>query len=167
MDCDRTDCIHFKVCEEWKSLCNDNYINDSYGNCDYYAPTVELSPVINMKPLTAEEKQGLIDALKKSRLEAVKLDDEGIRGEWIVIHNALGETKYQCNQCQHYVKPSDDKNFCPYCGADMRKGEWIPNKGNGYSNPGRHCSLCGENVEFSEPVCPGCRARMKIGGDNT
>lgn len=44
------------------------------------------------------------------------------RGEWIVIHNALGETKYQCNQCQHYVKPSDDKNFCPNCGAQMKIG---------------------------------------------
>lgn len=45
------------------------------------------------------------------------------RGEWIVIHNALGETKYKCNQCQHYVKPSGDKKFCPNCGADMRKKE--------------------------------------------
>lgn len=43
MNCDRTDCIHYKVCEEWKSLGNDNYINDSYGNCDYYAPTVEIT----------------------------------------------------------------------------------------------------------------------------
>ena len=42
-------------------------------------------------------------------------------GELIVIHNALGKTKYQCNQCQHYVKPSDDKNFCPNCGAKFVK----------------------------------------------
>ena len=28
-------------------------------------------------------------------------------------------------------------------------------------------SLNEAQVEFSEPVCPGCRARMKIGGDNT
>lgn len=43
-------------------------------------------------------------------------------GEWKVIHNALGETKYQCNQCQHFAKPSDDKNFCPNCGAKMKGG---------------------------------------------
>ena len=41
------------------------------------APTVEFPPVINMKPLTAEEKQGLIDAFKKSGLKAIKLDDGG------------------------------------------------------------------------------------------
>lgn len=44
-------------------------------------------------------------------------------GEWKVIHNALGETKYQCNQCQHYVNSGDDKNFCPNCGSDNRPKE--------------------------------------------
>lgn len=48
--------------------------------------------------------------------------DQRLQGEWIVIHNALGETKYKCDQCQHYVKPSDDKNFCPNCGAKMKGG---------------------------------------------
>lgn len=37
MDCNKTDCIHYKVCEEWKSLGNDNYINESNGNCDCYS----------------------------------------------------------------------------------------------------------------------------------
>lgn len=68
------------------------------------APTIELSPVINMKPLTAEEKQGLIDALKKSRLKVVKLDDEGIRGE--------------CRTCRHR-DPEDKK--CD-CGELERRG---------------------------------------------
>lgn len=36
MDCNRKDCIHYKVCEEWKSLGNENYINESNGNCDNY-----------------------------------------------------------------------------------------------------------------------------------
>ncbi len=36
MDCNRKDCIHYKVCEEWKSLGNENYINESNGNCDHY-----------------------------------------------------------------------------------------------------------------------------------
>lgn len=112
--------------EVYKTVQDGSYCGSLYEELKaampYNAPTVELSPVINMKPLTAEEKQGLIDAFKKSRLTVVKLDDEGIRGEWIVIHNALGETKYQCDQCQHYVKPSDDKNFCPNCGAKMKIG---------------------------------------------
>ena len=36
MECGKTDCLHNKVCNEWKLLGNDNYINDSYGNCDFY-----------------------------------------------------------------------------------------------------------------------------------
>lgn len=54
---------------------------------------------------------------------AIKALEERPQGEWIVIHNALGKTKYQCNQCQHFIKPGDDKNFCPNCGAKMRKEE--------------------------------------------
>lgn len=44
------------------------------------------------------------------------------KGEWEVVHTATGEVKCKCNQCQHYIKIGDDKNFCPNCGADMRKG---------------------------------------------
>lgn len=36
MECGKTDCLHNNVCNEWKLLGNDNYINDSYGNCDFY-----------------------------------------------------------------------------------------------------------------------------------
>lgn len=43
-------------------------------------------------------------------------------GKWEVVHTATGEAKCKCNQCQHYIKIGDDKNFCPNCGADMRKG---------------------------------------------
>ena len=41
MNCNKKDCIHYKVCEEWKLLGNDNYINDSYGNCENYETKVE------------------------------------------------------------------------------------------------------------------------------
>ena len=49
------------------------------------------------------------------------------RGEWI-CHEGIWidfdyyPTKYECNQCHHYVDVASDKNFCPNCGADMRKG---------------------------------------------
>ena len=49
------------------------------------AQTIEFPTVINMKPLTAEEKQGLIDAFKKSGLKAVKLDDERPQDRWIPV----------------------------------------------------------------------------------
>lgn len=95
------------------------------------APTVELSPVLNMKPLTAEEKQGLIDALKKSRLKVVKLDDiEGIRGEW-ARHDEWVNGEYvggfyhvNCPVIEEgYALYSRwETRFCPNCGAPMLKG---------------------------------------------
>lgn len=51
--------------------------------------------------------------------------------------------------------------------ADARKnyekphGKWIPNCNSEYINYGRHCSLCGRNVEFSENFCPKCGADMR------
>lgn len=43
MNCNKLDCVHYKVCEEWKSLGNDNYINESNGNCDCYSATYSPS----------------------------------------------------------------------------------------------------------------------------
>lgn len=63
-----------------------------------------------VRNFTEEEKDVLITAIRNSIPYEPK-------GEWVVIHNALGETKYQCNRCKHYIKPSDDKNFCPNCGS--------------------------------------------------
>lgn len=36
MDCNRNDCLHYEVCAEWKTLGNENYINESDGRCDFY-----------------------------------------------------------------------------------------------------------------------------------
>ena len=94
------------------------------------APTIEFPPVINMKPLTAEEKQGLIDALKKSRLKVVKLDDVGIRGEW-ARHDEWVNGEYvggfyhvNCPVIEEgYALYSRwETRFCPNCGAPMLKG---------------------------------------------
>ena len=58
--------------------------------------------------------------------EAPSIDIEPKRGEWIChegrwIDFDYYPTKYECNQCHHYVDVASDKNFCPNCGADMRK----------------------------------------------
>lgn len=94
------------------------------------APTVELSPVINMKPLTKEERQGLIDAFKKSRLTVVKLDDERPQGEW-ARHDEWVNGEY-VGGFYHVNCPVIEEGyalysrwetcFCPNCGAPMLKG---------------------------------------------
>ena len=48
------------------------------------------------------------------------------QGEWIChkgkwIDFDYYPTKYECDQCHHYVDVASDKNFCPNCGADMRE----------------------------------------------
>lgn len=47
------------------------------------------------------------------------LDQLRPQGEWKMITNAFQETKYQCNQCKHYTRVGDDRNFCPNCGVRM------------------------------------------------
>lgn len=36
MNCNRNDCLHYEVCREWKTLGNENYINESNRKCDFY-----------------------------------------------------------------------------------------------------------------------------------
>ena len=49
---------------------------------------------------------------------------ENVHGGWIErckIGDGYGAT---CNKCGKYCPlHTDDRNFCPNCGADMRKGE--------------------------------------------
>ena len=47
------------------------------------------------------------------------------QGKWICHEGGWKDfdyypTKYECNQCHHYVDVASDKKFCPNCGADMR-----------------------------------------------
>ena len=43
---------------------------------------------------------------------------EVVRGEWISLHNG----KWKCSECGIEVLIYAKGNFCPNCGADMRKG---------------------------------------------
>lgn len=52
------------------------------------------------------------------------------RGKWIPhksIFGGLGERVYTCNQCGYNIG-FHTENFCPSCGADMRKPMTIPKK---------------------------------------
>ena len=50
------------------------------------------------------------------------------QGEWICHEGGWKDldyypTKYECDQCHHYVDVASDKKFCPNCGARMKGAE--------------------------------------------
>ena len=72
----------------------------------------------------------------------------------------IDDTDAHYEFCKHH--------FSSVFGATERaKGKWITNSptASKFFNPGRHCSLCGRIVEFSENFCPNCGADMR-GDDN-
>ncbi len=53
--------------------------------------------------------------------------EERKMGKWIPhksIFGGLGERVYTCNQCGYNIGFRRE-NFCPNCGADMRKEKWL------------------------------------------
>ena len=47
------------------------------------------------------------------------------QGEWICHEGGWKNfdyypTKYECDQCHHFVDVASDKKFCPNCGARMK-----------------------------------------------
>ena len=48
------------------------------------------------------------------------------QGEWVCHEGGWIDldyypTKYECDQCHHYVVSASDKNYCPNCGAKMKQ----------------------------------------------
>lgn len=51
-----------------------------------------------------------------------KLTTERPQGEWIIKPKENSQSAILiCNKCNHFIPITIDKNFCPNCGADMRK----------------------------------------------
>lgn len=143
MNCDKTDCKHYKVCEEWKSLGNDNYINDSYGNCDHYSMSYDsVSDLVSrswvehnvLSLMDAEARiyaQGRLDNAptveaytSEDIVKYISATEDLVReklerpiGEW-VWHTDIAF--YTCSKCDGigYIR---DK-FCKHCGAKMQGG---------------------------------------------
>ena len=44
-----------------------------------------------------------------------------VHGEWIKV----SPYRYACSKCEYNVQITEADNFCPHCGADMRKPELI------------------------------------------
>lgn len=67
----------------------------------------------------------------RSAMEAVKEQPtadvrENVKGEWIkpISHGdvlSYGKAYYECDQCHKVAFFGNEMNFCPNCGADMRR----------------------------------------------
>ena len=92
MKCNKTECLHHKVCQEWVILGNDNYINDSVGYCDLYQPVHKSGKWIRWR----EEVQ---------------------RG----THYTENIPHCKCSECgkEYDTFASRFINYCPNCGAKM------------------------------------------------
>lgn len=88
--------------------------------------------IINGKWMNEPEIIALISQLTADKKRLEKQLEQGVkRGEWEEIseYNGWGDTHYRCSVCgeEWYLEDGTPKqnnmNFCPRCGADMRKGE--------------------------------------------
>lgn len=92
------------------------------------APSVE--PVFSTTKVNISEeiKQKIIEELQKPHkllvLPEPEVAFERPQGEWIKWNfktfGALGDWEYRCSNCEKVY--SGEYNFCPNCGAKMRKG---------------------------------------------
>ena len=85
-------------------------------------------------------RQEAIDAIFGRSHEIIKMRignlpsarPERKRGKWVYAEDEYGIDGYHCNQCgffvpwdyaHKFINYIEDYNFCPHCGADMRKDE--------------------------------------------
>ena len=66
----------------------------------------------------------LEDSEYESRILAIPSADRP-QGEWIYHRELMLDKEYypsrfECDQCHHYVIAGNDRNFCPNCGARMK-----------------------------------------------
>lgn len=110
----------------------------AYGDGFESARRLFERPTVEPEPVSERQKRALtiVDALTEKHLinvmergclrRAIILEPERPHGEWLVVKSPLSsETIVKCNKCGDEFIGNDveDYNFCPNCGADMRKGE--------------------------------------------
>ena len=102
-------------------VCNDKNTNW----CENCCPHNDFEDLIDIAPAVEPEKAKESEIIKTytkgfdTGVETVK--NERPQGEWIWLgDNPNPEHKWSCNKCGRGVK--EQENFCPNCGADMRKG---------------------------------------------
>lgn len=63
------------------------------------------------------------DQLAQLLREGWTISEEPKQGEWLFVGNSI-EAEWECSECgeKEFGSKSSLTNFCPNCGADMRKG---------------------------------------------
>lgn len=93
--------------------------------------------ISSLKYLTEQEKV-IVDEIDKAPLVEYTFEEafqktvceqrlycpERSQGEWIIKPKENSQSAILiCNKCNHFIPITIDNNFCPNCGADMRKEE--------------------------------------------
>ena len=76
----------------------------------------------SLLPLSGEADNAYMRGYEVGKAEGILKASTRQKGEWEIITFPHSLNKYKCNQCHHYIYAGMDRNFCPNCGADMRKG---------------------------------------------
>lgn len=80
-----------------------------------YINTDDLIKIFNTKGLFG---QGIYQAIEEISTADVK---PIVDGEWEYTGDMFNEGNLVCSKCGHKIDVADKSNFCPNCGADMRK----------------------------------------------
>lgn len=154
MNCDKTDCIHYKVCEEWKSLGNDNYINESDGSCDCYLASYNPSG-------DCISRSALREAIFYHDYSPCKIDEnanEIMRQARIIIDNAPTVEAYTSEDIVKYVSATEDLVREK---LERPKGEWVYRTDIAFFT----CSKCDGIGYIRDKFCKHCGAEMQGGAE--
>lgn len=131
------DCVNrqAEIPDEWKDTFKDvddfiSYIWDRVDTSDF--ETSYTSPVVNAEPnelfkITASEKREqlydlFVEMIERNNVPSVT-PQEPKTGHWIYTGDYITEGMCKCSECGIEVDPSEVRNFCPNCGADLRERE--------------------------------------------
>ena len=101
----------------------DRLLSDRMKSMYYHLPNGDIAiPIIDIehaptikKDITDDYMDGWDDAINAIRTR--KFEIEPWQGEWI----GAGFLTSECSRCHHLFHELEAMNFCPHCGADMRK----------------------------------------------
>ena len=161
MNCDKTNCVHYKVCKEWKTLDNDNYINDSYGQCEFYKAEQPTGDLISRSEL---EKQFEKNEDRKGYLQA---DWEVLIDNATAVEVEITEKQAICFLINNGWLVNHDKELREKW--KRPQGEWEDVWQDGVTFRGT-CTHCKTPNDIPPPefahFCPTCGADMRGGEES-